>query len=71
MTAQPSAKPSSYGCSDPHLIVHPVLSPMHLLGSDATRQILLFTATPKPPPLPLGHTITHMTIYCLSPEKIK
>lgn len=70
VTAQPSAKPLSYGHSAPHLIAHPVLKPMYLLGSDATRQILLFTATPKPPPPPLGHTVSRMTTYCLSPEKL-
>lgn len=69
MTAQPLVKPLSYSCSAPHLIVHPVLNPMYLLGSDATRQILLCAATPKPPPLSLGHTISH-TVYCLSPEKL-
>lgn len=70
MTAQTSAKPLSYSCSAPHLIAHPVLNPMYLLGSDAMRQILLFTATPKPSPLSPGHTISHMTIYCSSLEKL-
>lgn len=70
MTAQTSAKPLSYSCAAPHLIAHPVHNPMYLLGSDVMRQILLFAATPKPPSLSLGHSISHMTIYCLSPEKL-
>lgn len=31
---------------------------------------LPFPTTPKPPPPTLGHAITRMTIYCLSPDKL-
>lgn len=70
VTPLPSAKPLSHGCSAPHLTAHPVLVPTHPLGSDAKSQILLFSTTPRPPPPPLDHAITHMTVYCLSPEKL-
>lgn len=68
VTPPPSAKPSSHGCSAPHLTAHPVLIPMWPVGSDARSQIL--PTTPKPPPPLLGHTITQVTNYRLSPEKL-